>query len=477
MSEWTSLASKVLQHRHELASGWTTKPENIYRGNSILEARLASVLFSGGAYEAPNGNFAINWSIGTPTGTGRDPRILPLIIFRSIPSSLGAANLDVPYDEYLKDKWFRKDWSYPDLVPEGMHWTYQQFLDRAKRLWYKILTELPWVPNTIAVKVDRAIQIGMLPRMLTTPVWRAQFGPLPSWLQSPYRQAAWDELVSVLGVLNRDVSSANIEGLKAEADRLEANRQFWDSVAKYSGVDLIAEQWAKLKAKVREFKISTGVARDTVNRLKAMQAADPGGYTGDQRAQVQALEQEISQNVAGIRSQMPSSILSALQDEGDALGIAPLVAIGIGAAIIAAAAGVAVAWASQANATARKAMDLESEFLAQAEASADEAFSREQESILAEEANTQQLYDSGEISQTDYNNRMGNLQSRRQSNMAALAQRRAQTQDILATHHQNMATLQKEAGGTLANMKGIIKWGVLGVGLLMVGPSLIRRLR
>lgn len=481
MSEWTSLAAKVLDHRYDKASYWSSVPENEYRANPIMEARLATVLFPGGAYESPAGSFAFNWNTGTQTERGKDPRILPLIIFRTVPSSLGANNLTVPYDEYQKAKWFREDWSYPDLVPEGMHWTYRQFLDRAKRLWYKILTELPWVPNTIAVKVDRAIQIGMLPRMLTTQVWQSQFGPLPTWLQSPYRQAAWNELVAVLGTLNKDVSSANVQALNTEADSLEASREFWDAIAKYSGADMVASKWAELKRSLRAFNSHTKVSRETLARCDAIIRSNPNLFTDQQKATVAALESETQNNVAGLKSDLPSPILAALGDDGEGIGAVAAVIIGLGVAVIISAAAIVVAYMNAAQDTARLAIKTETELLATMEAEASEAYKMEISTIVQEEQNARNLRDMGQITQADYDQRMAALTERREDANAQLALRRAQSNVLVEDHHRRSKELTdaaNEAGaGFLANAKGILMWGVLGIGLVMAGPTIMRRLQ
>lgn len=479
MSEWTSLANQVLQHRYDLASYWSDKQQNTLQANQVLEARLATVLFPGSMIENPQGSFSPNWKVGVTLASGaKDPRMLPGIIFRPIPTSLGAQDLNIPYGQYLEDRWFRRDWSYLDLVAAGMSSAYASFLDQARALWVKILGQLAWVPNTIAVKVDRAISMGMMPRMLNTSIYEQQFGPLPEWLQSPYRQAAWNEMVSVLGQLNKDVSAANLEQLRAEAVRLQASREFWDQVASWSGADLMERKWRELQDKVFEFKQATKVGREAVARMRAMVAQNPQGFTQEQVQALDVVDGEIQANVDGIKSQTPSSILQALERDGVALGVAPVIIIAIGVSVIAAAATVVVYWAGQANETARKAMNLENDFLMQADASADAAFAQEQAYILEQERETQALYDAGEMSQADYNNRMSNLAARRERNLANLANRRAQTQVMLQTHHQNLQELQDAANsGILGRFGSILMWGTLGMGMLFFGPKLARRIK
>lgn len=481
MSEWTALAAKVFDHRYEMTAWkWSAMPEDTYRANAIMEARLAMILYPGkqAAYEARQGWFGENPNVGMPLNSGRqDPRILGGIIFRAIPSSMGADNLDITDNDKYADKqgWFRQDWDLSLLVRGGMHWQYQQYLTTARGIWFKILTELKWIPNDIAVKVDRAIGIGFLPRMLNTSIYQQQFGPLPQWLQSPYRQAAWNELVPLLGALNRDVSLANVASLEAQAKQLEASRQFWDAVAKYSGADLVAGEWQKFRNKIAQFNKDTQIARDSITRSRSLLATNPG--LGDP-AVLQALEDEINNNVAGLRSQLPSSMLNALQDDGGGIGIAPVIVIAIGVAVIAAAAVTATTWVVMAEETARRAMEYEQELAMAAEDAANTAYANEQEFILAQEADLQAKLDAGAISPTEYDQKMAELRQRASANDINLTRRRAQTKDIMDAHHKNLAQLKpKGFGEALTEMKGILMWSVLGVVAIMAGPTIIRSIR
>jgi hypothetical protein len=480
MSEWTSLAAGVFQKRYDLTA-WQVgaKAEDTYRAGAIMEARLGVILYPGqsATVEYPPGWFAENSAVGTQLHDRRSSRVLGCVSFRSIPQAFGLENLSVTNNDHYVDasRWFRKDWDLTTLVQAGMAPAYRDYLEIARRIWYKVLTTLEWIPNTIAVGVDRAINIGFLPSMVPTSAWQSAWGPLPSWLASPYRQAAWDALRNDLAVLNQDVSAASLALLANRAASLEASREFWDTIAKYTGVDAIASKWDELLAAVRRYNTAVRLGKDSLTRCRALLAANPGLYSAEQQAQVQYLAQQIDQDTAGARSIIPGSVSTALSQEGQSLGIAPVVAVGIGAAVVAGVTVVLLTWVSKAETTARQAMDMEQQLIMQAEQAANAAHAREQEAILARQRELDGLLDAGHITRVEYDQQMGVLQQRASVNNVALAQRRTQTKDLAAAHTANLDALRaSQVSGGLMQIKGIAMWGALAAAVVVVGPGLMK---
>lgn len=482
MSEWTTLAAQVFQHRYDMTAWtWSAKPEDTYRAGAIMEARLAMVLYPGwkASYEVKNGWFGENPGVGVPLNTGaKSPRLLPCMSFRTIPDSLGARELDVSNnDDYVNtQKWFRKDWDLSDLTGAGMSSQYAGYLENARSVWYQILSRISWIPNTYAVSVDRAISMGVIPNMINTSIWQQNWGPLPSWLQNPYRQAAWNEMRGVLAELNQQVSASNMLALNQRALQLQSSREFWDKVAEYSGVDAIGNAWAKLTGGVKAFNKNVAVAKDSVTRSKALIAQNPTYFSSDQVATLDHLEGKIQEDINGIKSNIPGSILNALSQDGQALGIAPVVLISIGLGAVAAVTTVVITWVAVSEETARQAMEHEQALIMQAEKAANDAYIAEQEFILQRENELTAQKDAGQISPTEYETQMAQLRNRAEAAGIELSRRRQQTQDLAKAHSDNLNTLRaSQVTGGLMQMKGMLMWGVLGVGLIIAGPTLVRR--
>jgi hypothetical protein len=422
-----------------------------------------------------------NHTVGVPLHSGiKDSRALTCLTFRTIPDQMGARRLDITdNDDYLDTgAWYRNNWDLSDLVAAGMEPQYREFLEQARNLWYKILTELSWVPNSVAVATDRAISAGFLPQMVATSIWQSQYGPLPGWLESPYRQAAWNELRDDLGDLNQQVSAANLQKLNARAASLRGSREFWDKVATYSGVDKLGQMWTNFKAKVQTFNTKTEVARDAVVRMKALVGKNPEYFTQEQQAKVTEIAAQAESNVEQLKGRLGSAVLRALADDGQdlgALGVAPIVLIGLGVAAMAAATAIITTWVVQAEKTARLAIDHEHELLMTAEKAAAAAHKARQDAILAREQELHELRAQNKISPSEFQAQMAQLEERARANEVDLARRREQNTDIAQAHAKSMDALRKsEVTGGLAQMGNIAMWGALGVGALILGPPIVR---
>lgn len=482
---WTTVAARVFQDRYDkTAWKWSSQPEDTYRSGAILEARLGMILYpsqratlAGTGQQA--GWFVVNPNVGVQLkGGGRDPRALPCLVFRTIPEAFGARQLDITdNDDYVDTgAWYRQDWDLADLQAAGMSAEYRAFLEQAKALWYRILSELAWVPNTVAVRVDRAIAAGLLPQMVDTSVWQAQKGPLPDWLSDPYRQAAWNELRDDLGDLNAQVSAVNLRDLNHKAQVLRSSREFWDKVATYSGADKLESMWKKIVQGTKAFNTNIEVGRDAVRRMKALVKNHPGAFTQSQEAKVAEIELKIEREVQGARSAMGPSILQALGKDGHGLGIAPIIVIGLGVAALAAAATIITTWVVQAEKTARLAMDHEQELLMTAEKAAAQAHAERQASIIQRQNELYELRDAQRISPQEFAQQMQQLEDEARANDLSLTQRRDQTRDISQAHAKNLNDLRKsEVTGGLAQMGNITMWAALGVGALFIGPAIARR--
>lgn len=485
MSEWTSLAKNVLQDRYDLTSwNWSATAEDTYTGNALIEARVGLLLYPGqrAVIENPKGWFQKNAQVGTPIYGGNgivyDPGLMPCMTFRTVPQAFGASALDITNNDWYIDpnRWFLKDWSITDLTLAGVDTRYGQYIDQARGTWLEVLRRIEWIPNEVAVKVDRAIGAGVMPTMIRTDLWTANYGPLPAWLESPYRQAAWNELCSLMGTLNRDVTVMNISLMQTEAKALAASSAFWNTVASLSGADLLDSKWRELMDGIRRYNVAVNTTRQSIERMKLITVKYPGAADPDQKMTITTLQVEIDGNVTQVRALVPESMLKILQQEGTNLGIAPVVLVAVGVAAIIAAAGVISIWVVEAEKTARKAMDLEHQLLMASEALAAEAFNREQEAILARQNELYALHDNGQIGPTEYNAEMAALNARAKEIGLELASRRAQNQTMAEAYSNDLNSLRaSEVTGGIEQMKGMVMWGAIALGVIALTPMIWKR--
>lgn len=473
MSDYTAVAAQVLQSRYDQSSYWSNTWQNTIRVNDMVQARIASILRPGSIYNE-GGRFGYK-NIGTfPSGQPRGITELSGMYFR-LPT-LGWESKTIPYTDYLTpNAWFRTDWRITDLQQAGLSIQYIALVGKARRIYKQIADKLEWIPKNLSNQWDAVMGAGGLPVMRPLSYFR-DAGEYPAFLSTEGRRAAWEQIRQGLVSIQQEVSAANLAKLDQEATVLEANTDFWDQVARWSGVDLVQAAFDKLKSKVVEFNKNQGDAEQAIQRTEALMNQTPAAFNTEDHQKLDAIKQRAQEQKAGAKAALDGPVMQALVSDGMQIGIAPVVLIVIGVSVVAGATVTLTTFVVMSETTKRMAIEAEAEALKRRDDFDAQVFTSRTGSIDARIAELQEQLDAGHISKDNYDNQVSALERERNQVQADLMVRRQQTQaqlNDLNQHHKDV--LNTGFVSALSNIKGIAMFAALGAVAIVVVPRLLKK--
>lgn len=379
--------------------------------------------------------------------------------------------------------WGWANWNQTTLTAHGLVPDYSQILTRAKALIQQLGRAYTWIPAAVVSKWSAAIDAGGLP-VLMPPAALLERGYAPPWLDTDNKMQAWGVAAQGLASLGSQVTSANMAQLRNQASALQADTQFWNTVAQWSGADYVERQWNELKAKIRQFNTNKALVENNIQRMRqAADGAPAGTFTTAQLAEIDAIEREQAQLTAQARATLDGPVASALIGEGNGingLGLVPAVVIGIGAAVVAGIVASFVGYIAISAALTDRANTRTHEFLMAREAADAAAYEREQAAIAAQEQWTMDQANQGNLTVTQAQDELARLAAVRTTTAQSLIKSREQTSKAVAEYNADLKEGAK-ASGDLLPLLGQFKWiaiaGVGALGLLYFGKPLAKLLR
>lgn len=485
MPGWPLAAQTFRSARSALLANGNTTAETL-RGSVLVEGRVIGELYPGqvsGAggmhFRGPNSSAGARTPSGVPIGDMR----LEGMVFR-VPFDMAA----VSWDNYWSGShdggweapnwWGWGDWRFNELYDRGLSKAYGAALDRARTLVAQLGNTVDWIPTDIRSRWLRAIGVGGMPMMLPVSVMRAE-GSLPAWLNTENRQHTWEVAREGLRLLNQEVTASNLNALTIQAANIQKDVAFWDTVARWSGADLVERKWSDLKASIRQFNANKKTIDENLAKMRETvdtMPEDVAAFTTAQLATIDRIELENTEATIRARNAIDGPIMGALLDEGygiNGLGIAPVVVISIGVAAIAAAATViAIEIRTQAQLTRESNQHVHELAMAKEKALADMA-AREQAQVHDQQQRVMTMYENGELTDDQRAAMMNQISTGWQSFTGWLTTAQEQASSAVALYNENQKEQQE---GTLAQVLGQSKWLVVaGTALLAVwygGPIL-----
>lgn len=196
---------------------------------------------------------------------------------------------------------------------------------------------MPWVPYDLYAVAKLAIDQGQYPYPSLL------LASVPKWLSDkPDRKAYWLQIANQFTPITKAVLASDLANTQQQAVILNANADFWNTVAYYTGEAYLEDLWNKLWDAVANFRsqrdatqVHLQIASEIISQNAGKVPADLVASTNSIRSQADALSNKMKSALAPLGS-------SGVQEAG--LGIAPvLIIVGIaGAGIIAL---TAIVWA------------------------------------------------------------------------------------------------------------------------------------
>jgi hypothetical protein len=210
-------------------------------------------------------------------------------------------------------------------------------------LYQKINDTMPWAPYGLASIASQVLAAGAWPRL-------RQFPPTdrrPAWLADDNRYTQWRQLVTgPYKSIDMAFLAQNSALAAAETQAATANADFWNTIAKYSGVDALEGLWQDLQNALSTIKAQREAAQTSLATAATIIAAYPGQVPANYVSQTSSLTSQLSTLDSKARSIL-APIPTAAKEAG--LSGLPLIVAGITAATVAAVA--ASAWAIAAEFT------------------------------------------------------------------------------------------------------------------------------
>jgi hypothetical protein len=196
------------------------------------------------------------------------------------------------------------------------------------QLFQRMADTMPWLPYNPVSMAALAFNQGTYPYPTPTTTMTV----VPSVItQYADRVALWNQLANLFkpitaAVLNNDMATAQNLGYQ-----LDANADFWNTVAKYTDVDEIMKVWDDFWSVVASYRVSRDAAtaqlkisQDIINQYGSQ-------VPSNLSSQVPALQAQISSLDAQARSafgKIPTATASA------GLGVFPLVAVAVSSVVV-----------------------------------------------------------------------------------------------------------------------------------------------
>lgn len=486
---WISVARAVFKSRYELTSSWyqAAKTIDTYAFGPVQEARGWEYLYPGSVINQPTGYFRTQRTGAMPTFNGNNQPgsvVYEGFMFRTLPPDLGADNLLITKSMMGDpDSWVQKDWTLDQLVSIGADAAYAQLLRDYVAMIDKLWSKVTWLPREVLPKIKYLVfNVGMTPVILSASDMADpnNFGIyLPRWLNTPERQAAWNDFASDFQVMTTKLNQANLAAARKTALLVQANTAKWERIAKWSGADFIAQKWAALSNAIRSLNQSATQVGDSAKRVGAMLASTPGAFTS---AQKQKLNQLVNQQ-ENIRSEAKKSLsgplMEALVGEGQGiagLGIAPVVIIAIGVTTIAAATTTILGYAKIMETTRREIFQLEAEMLKQQTAFNQEQLSQVTGSIEQRRQQLRELFDQGLMTQQNYDHQMKQLAQEQQMASSQFLSTQKLNQDMASQFNQDA---KKASQSSVVALMSQFKWMGLAaaaiIGTIYIAPRVAKK--
>jgi hypothetical protein len=478
MSAYTDLIRSLLKARYWYSKSTTIAlPADSFSPFEVVRIRISTFLHPGSVAHTQQGD-PVYQTPAFSSGVAMPPTYFEGVNFGIPTMGYWAGAID--NDEYLDtNKWFNRDYTYEDLRSGGLNGQAVDAIYRAYTLIQELANRLEWIPNSVISKWKQAVLAGGVPYLWNSRVLSQQAGggavPWPSWINTPGRQAAWDAVSTLFDPLHKDFNAVGWALYNQEASRIASDVQFWSTVSQWSGVDALMSQWEKLKGLVRDFNAQKRIAEDSLRQCDALIAAAPGAFTPQQksapgvlRAELDSLTQQAKATTAPLKP--------ALEQDAVTLGIAPVVLIAVGVAVVAGATTALISYVTVIQNTTRLSNEQLREFTTTRELYDNRMHEQEISSIRAREQELADLYRRGMISLDEYNKGMSTLSARADAaNVQLLKSREQTTQAAVALNDALKKTQESGAGDLFSGAKWIAIAGAVGLSAVFVVPRLMRR--
>jgi len=468
MSTWTSVAASFRQARaavlQQHTGWWSDSPVEDLALNVVVEGRILDALHpgqvsaDGHSFSGPSGgNYYQGMMFAPPRG--------------------GWEDLTVPASKWTEAGWWGwGDYGFGKMLDAGLPRGYYDVLTQMLQVFHKAQDSLPFVPSGTWQRWYAALRAGGLPSMISAGHLRAT-GRLPEWLQSPYHQQAWDIVRNGVLALNRQVTDRNAAQVAAEAAKVAQDLQFWDTVAKWSGAELIEQQFEKLKQAVRDFNAQKEATDIAITQMDRLIAETPDAFSDEQKAAVADLKQRSRSNSQKARAVLDGPIMSALLSEGytvQGLGIVPAVLIPLGVTAIAGAVASFLGYISiQAIVTDRSNSRLH-ELAMTREEYDNQQFAAKQQALQDRRSELDTLLSENKLAPDEYERQMAALEQQAKAAGIELLKRRQQSSEAVQIYNDNLKQNQDPTGeGFFSGFGNIAMWGALGAVAIFVVPRLL----